>query len=442
MSILLNGTGGLFTRLGQLTGLLNDLNSFRGGSSTGQLVKEVNDALATVDGDTDAIRAALAGLLTGYPAAQNALTTFARVIQSAAQSLLITQANADTPLASQSVDDALALLKTQMLTAGDHVNPNTVSATVTPAGGNTGNGNIVVGIKDVYGNQLDNLLAETIAVAVTRNTVAGAEQLTFSGQAAVSDRLNWAWPAGSGVSKTLTSLDAAATNNLITGGAFDSFTSNLPAGWTATLGTAGTDFAAAGSSYKGLNALKLIGGTGVLTDLTQVLSGLKSRTPYAINLWLKNDANPAAGTLIVDLYNGTSVIQDEAGNNCSLSIDLTTLGTSYIPKSAVWRIADPLPSTVTLRLHLTAAISGGSNTFIDQMAMQAATQLSSDPGDSIWAAVFSGSANWSLRDTLSIGVANNRTCQWQQAFNRLFNDGSGFLLPTSGATLINDSLIS
>lgn len=445
MAITLIGAGGLFTRLGQLAGLINAINTFRGGNSAGQLVKEVNDCLAQVDGDTDAIRATLAPLATGYPGAQGSLSSFATAVRSAAQALLIAQANADTPLASLDVADALALLKTQMLASGDYVSPNTLGATVTPAGGNFGNGAIVVGTLDPTGDGLDNLLAETVNVSVGSTASAGGETLAFAGAAAVGDALNQAWPGGSGANKNLKSLDAAAANNLVPGGAFDTFAANVPASWTVVAGAAGTQIlqATGGAVYKGASALKYVGDAATLTQIAQNLANLKSRTPYAINLWCKVDVAPAGGTLIVDLYDGAAVINDDAGNANSLSINLATLGTSYVAKGAVFRLPEPVPATVTLRVRLSAALSAGSNLFIDQMAMQAAAQLTSNPGDTPYYAVFSGAANWSLRDLLSIAVTNNRACKWQQAFDQLFDDrASGFLLPTSGSTLINDSLIS
>ena len=442
MAILLTGAGGLFTRLGKLVGALNDVNTFRGGTSSGQLVKATQDALAQVDGDIPTIRNTYAGLLTALTAGQNSLTAYQSAIQTAAKNLLIAMANADTPLVQQTVPYALALLRTQMLANGNYVNPNTVTATVTPGGSNTGNGAIVCGTRDAKGYQLDNLLAESIAVTCTADAAA-AGTLQFSGAAIQPDTLSWLWPAGSGCNKSLTSVDPANNTGVMAGGAFDSFTSNLPSGWTATLGTAGTDFGAAGSSYKGANALKLIGGTGVLTDLTQTLTGLSSRTPYAVNLWLKADVVPASGTLIVDLYNGSSVIQDEAGNNCSLSIALNGITTSYVAHGAVFTIADPLPATVTLRLRLSVAVPGGSNIFVDQMTFQTATQLGTNLGDTIWAAVATGSSDWALRDTLTVATANNRTEPWQAAFDRLFSARSlGFTLPTSGSSLISDALIS
>lgn len=443
MSVLLTGAGGLFTRLGQYVDTINAINTFRGGSATGQLVKEVNDILAQLDGDTDAIRATAAGLLTGLPQGQNALTALQNAIQTAAQNLLVTQVNADTALADQVVDDALTVLQTQMLAGGYYVNPNTVGYNVTPAAGNAGNGAIAVGLRNARGFQLDNLLAEAIAVTVASNATPGAETLNFQGVAAVGDRLNWAWPAGSGSNRNLTSLAVGSPSNLIAGGDFESFNANLPASWTASVGTAGTDFGQAGAGFTGVNALKLIGGTGVLTSLTQAVANLKSRTPYAINGWLKADVVPASGTLVLDLYNGSSVITDEAGNQCSLSINLHNLTTGYVAYNAVWQIADPLPATVTLRARLSAAIPAGSNIFLDTLAFQAAKQLSSNPNDAPYVAVFGGSANWSLKDTLTLTTTNNRTCKWQQGWNQLFDDGtSGFLLPTTGTVLIPDSLIS
>lgn len=432
----------MFTRLGQYVGLLNGVNAYRGGTTDGQLVKDTQDLLAQLDGDTPAIRATASAVLSGFPGAQSSLGSFLTAVQKAAQSLLITQVNNDTPLVQQTVAYALAVLKTQMLAAGDYVNPNTLGATVTPAGGNNGNGAIVCGLRDQRGFQLDNLLAETLQVSCTAES-AGAGSLTLLGAATQSDILNWAWPGGSGCNKTLTSLDAASLSNLVAGGAFDSFTANVPASWTVSVGTAGTDFGAAGAGYKGANALKLIGGTTVLTSLTQGLTTLAARTPYALNFWCKADVVPASGVLQIDLYNGTAIITDEAGNNCSLAINLSGLTTGYVAHNAVWQIADPLPSTVTLRVRLTTAIPTGSNVFVDQMTLQAATQLGQYLGDTIYAAVATGSADWALKDTLTLATANNRACQWQQAFDRLFGARAlGFVLPTSGSTLINDSLIS
>lgn len=441
MAITMIGAGGLFTRLGKLVGLLNDINTFRGGTSSGQFVKAVTDALAQVDGDTAAIRATLQGILTGYPSAQAGLTAMQQLVKTAAANLLVTQVNNDTPLYQQTTPYALAVLKSQMLSGGYYVNPNTVSATVTPGGSNAGNGSIICDTRDKYGYQLDNLLAESIAVTCTSESSA-AGTLQLLGTLPQADPLNWAWPAGSGCNKSLTSVDPAANAAYIAGGNFDSFTANLPNGWTASVGTAGTDFGAAGSGYKGANALKYIGGTGVLSSLTQNIA-VASRTPYALNFWLKADVVPASGNLIVDLYNGSSVIQDDAGNNCSLSIALNGITTSYVAKNAVWRIADPLPSTATLRCRLSVVIPGGSNIFLDQLTFQPATQIGTNLGDTIWAAVATGSADWALKDTLSIATANNRTCQWQAAFDRLFGArATGFVLPTSGSTLVNDSLIS
>lgn len=444
MAVLLTGAGGLFTRLGKLAGAMNDVNAFRGGTATGQLVKAAQDALAGVDGDTPTIRNAYSGLFAALTSGQAGLTSFQQALQRAAQNLLIAMANADTPLPQQTVPYALALVKTQMLAGGDYVSPNTLSASVTPAAGNAGNGAIVCGLRDARGFQLDNLLAETIQVACTAEAAA-AGSLQLQGAASQADALSWAWPAGSGCNKVLTSVDPANNGGFVSGGNFDSFTSNLPAGWTATLGTAGTDFGPAGAGFKGANALKYIGGTGVLTNLTQALpiAALKARTPYAINAWLKADVVPASGTLVLDLFDGTNVIEDEAGNACSLSIALNALTTAYVAHGAVWTIADPLPAAVTLRARLSAAIPAGSNVFLDQLTLQTASQLGTNLGDTIWAAVATGSADWSLKDTLTITTTNNRACQWQQAFDRFFSARSlGFVLPTTGTTLISDTLIS
>lgn len=440
--ILLTGAGGLFTRLGKFAGLVNDVNTFRGGASAGELVRAVQDVLAAADGDTALIRGTIAAVLAGLPSAQSSLGGLLTIAKSCAQALLIQQVANDTPLAQPNVANALAVLKTQILAGGAYVTPNTVAAAVTPAAGNFGSGAIVCGTRDARGQTLANLLAENIAVSVNAEC-AGAGTLQFQGTAAQSDPLNWTWPAGSGCNKSIASVCAAGNTGYLAGGGFESFVANAPANWTVVTGTAGTDFGPAGAGLRGANALKLIGGTGVLTSLSQAPTSLAARAPYAVNLWLKSDVVPASGSLTIDLYNGASVIADEAGNACSLVIPLSALTTSYAARSAFFLIGDPLPPTVTLRVYLTAAVPAGSNIFLDEITLQPATQLGTYPGDTIWAAVAGGAADWALRDTLTIATTNSRASQWQQAFDRLFNCRQlGFVLPTAGTTAISDTLIS
>ncbi|HEX5499369.1 MAG TPA: hypothetical protein VFX03_09085, partial [Thermomicrobiales bacterium] len=95
MSILLTGAGGLFTRLGRLAGLVDAINAYRGGDAAGQLAYQVNGALASVDGDTDAIRAAVSPLAANLTTAQGAASAYLRIVRAVAQNLLITQVNAD-----------------------------------------------------------------------------------------------------------------------------------------------------------------------------------------------------------------------------------------------------------------------------------------------------------------------------------------------------------
>ncbi|HEV3022171.1 MAG TPA: hypothetical protein VGX76_06875, partial [Pirellulales bacterium] len=419
-------------------------NTYRGTT----LTQDVNDALAQVDGDgNNLIRQSLSPLFVAWTQAQGGLTSIQKTFQTAAQALLIAQVNADTPLAALTFQNALAVLKTQMLAAGAKVTANTVTASTVAGGSNVGNGTLVAGVKDKYGFQLDNLLAEAIAVTVTSDATAGLETLQFLGAAAVADPLNNAWPGGSGCNRTLTSCPDGSNGASLLGalnGNWELWTVNTPTSWTITGGVAGTQFQKGSSPYNGSFALEILGGTGVLTNLNQTLTTFKARTPYAINGYVKADVVPAAGTLIFDLYNGASVIQDEAGNNCSLSINCHTLTTGYVAYNAIWSIADPLPATVTLRVRTSVDITAGSNVFVDSLSIQPATQLGTYLGDSCWAAVFGGNVNWTLRDVLTLTTANNRTCQWQQAFDKLFTARQlGYMLPTTGGgATISDGLIT
>lgn len=455
MAVTLTGTSsgdqGLFNRLGKIGNLLTLLNAYRGGGSAGNLPVEIAAAAALYDGDDATQRLPVSDLLTGLATGQAGLGTLATQLRTAAQRTLVEMFDADSPLPSRTVAEALIALGRQMRTATTHyVDGNSLGATVTSTG-NDGNGAIVVSTKNGEGYSLENLLAETILITCVEASTAGQEVLRFRGEQAVSDRLSHLWPAGSGCDARLTAIAAGGTNNLLTNGDFEDFTvANTPDGWTLEVGAAGTEIFSEGSVvYAGAKALKLAGGTAVNTQIYQALTGLRAKTPYAVNLWCKNDVNPAAGVLTVDLHDGSNVIADDAGTNNSFTIDLTTLGTSYVAKNAMFRLPEPVPSTVRLRVRASTAISSGTNTYLDHLAFARATQLNASlPGANPFVCPFSGASNWSLDDgnfgarVFKLVTTNDLASLWQLLLCRLFEtDGSGWIAPVSGTTLVNDSLI-
>lgn len=457
MAVILTGTGagvqGLFNRLGAIGHLINLVNTFRGTNSSGNLPFEVEDAVELFDGASTTIRdAAVDGLLAALTSIQAGMARLPTACRQAAHNTLVEMFDADAPLTKRDVAAALARLRTQMLTAvTTFVDANTLGASVTSTG-NDGNGAVVTSTKAGDGTPLENLLAEDLSITVTAAGTAGSETLLVKGEEAVNDRLSHRWPAGSGASRSYTAVDAATSGSKLTNGTFDAFSpANTPTGWTIEVGSAGTTILEEATIvYKGAKALELDGNGAELTQIWQALtvSGLRSKTPYAVNFWGKVDVAPAAGVLTVDLFDGTSVINDDAGVANSFTVDLTALGTTYVAKSGVFRLPEPLPAIVRLRVRLSTALSAGSSLFIDHLALAQMQQPSTTlPGAVPFIAFFSGSVNWNKDDgagarVFKIAATNGGESDWQKMFARLFETPkTGYTLPTVGTTLIADALI-
>jgi len=452
MAVTLTGTSsgaqGLFNRLGVMGGRLVAHDTARAAIETAAAT-----VLALFDGAGTPIRNTVDGLTNDAYQQTAQMGSWPAGLASDAAAVLIRMFDDDQPLPTRSVDYALAALEKQMLTATtSYVDPNTVAATVTQTS-LTGNGVVVTSVKDGRGRNLENLLAERITLTCTDNTVSGSETIQALGEAEESDRLSHRWPRGSGSDETYTSVSPSGTDNLVPSGAFDTtdFTTNVPTGWSVIVGVAGTDIDDdTANEFAGDGCLKLVGDSATLSQLRVPITGLSSLTPYALNFWIKADVVPAAGALVVDLYDGSSVIADEATTNNTLSVDLTAITTGYVAKNVVFRLPEPVPAAVYLRIRLSTAVSTGSVIFIDSMAMVEMQQPSRDAGRVPYIAVFSGSTGWStddgnpnLTNTFKIECTNDRASDWQKLFDRFFDTGAdGFILPSAGTTLINDSLIA
>lgn len=452
MAVTLDGGTGLFDRLGAIVYLIDTINGRRGGSSAGDYPKEVADILTTYDGASNNIRSAVKNLLSQLTSLQSGHNAMLTALRTAAQTDLIESFHADDPLPVKDVETALKRLIKQMKTATTrYVASNTISASTTSTS-NTGTGAIVASVKDSDGTPLENILAEDLEITVTSTATAGSETLRLRGEAAQTDKLHFSWPEGSAADTSITAIDASGTANKLTNGDFEDFTvANTPDGWTIAVGAAGTDILSEASTvYKGSKALEFDGDASTLSQIYQAITSAQvaSRTPYCVNFWAKVDVAPAAGALVIDLHDGSNVITDEAGNNITTTIDLTTLGTTYVAKQLIFSLPEPLPSTMRLRIRLSTALSSGSSLFIDHMALAAMTKIGNTPGHTPYVAAFSGATNWALDDgtgtkVLKIAVANNRAGAWQEAFDKLFGTSDyGIVLPTSGSTELLESMIA
>lgn len=444
MTIDLDGGTGLFDRLGRLGHLLNQINAAFGGSSAGDFPVELNDYLEEFDAETDnTIRGAIDSLVTDFTRFQDSASTFRDALRSSAETLLVEMAHADNPLPTKTVADALDELISQMTTNAESVDASAPSVAVAAGSGNVGDAQLVASVVDGEGVTLENVLAEDIVLEISTTSTAGNERGTMEGEAnEASDKMAHNWPSGSGSSQTITVRNPSA-DGFLTDGEFEDFTANDPDSWTIDTGSAGTDILEETSAqYRGSACLEYDGDGSTLSAISQDLSAqsLASRTPYVLCVRTKVDVVPAAGALVIDLYDGSSVINDDAGTANSLSIDVTSETTSYAAHTAVFRLPEPVPTTVKIRVRLSTAVSTGSSLFIDDLIFGPAMTQMYTGGP--YVALVRGATDVAKDDTFTATVTNGREGAFQELFDKLFGYPEK-LLPsdTGGTETVADSLI-
>lgn len=447
MALDFDSGNGLFDRIGQLGRIVNLVNRWCGNASitlgSSEITTDVQaeilalQSLGASSGDPSAVQLYF-GMGSNISQIISSSESFLSRLAETVQSAIILEVNKDTPLASLTIEAALAEIIRQMKAGGDYVSSPTISASVA-AGTNDGNGTLVVSLASADGDDLDNIFAEDIKVSVTTTSTSGTPQLSAVGEAAVTNALSYAWPGGSGASKSITAVQSGSSYDKLTNGGFENFSpTDTPTGWTIDVGTVSTTILEEASTvFRGSKSLKIAGNGSQLTGISQTLTGLSSRTPYAFNMWGKMSSAPAAGVLQIDLYDGASVINDEAGNPNSFTVNLTTLGTTFVPINRTFRLPEPVPPTVKLRIHLTTALSNTKNLYLDNACLAASTELYNHGP---WVCAFSGSSEWSLDDTFTITTATDRAGQFQEMFERLYSmRNKRLLLPTSGSHAIADT---
>lgn len=445
MTIDLDSGTGLFDRLGALGQLLDTINDRMAGTSSNRFAGELNDYIAKYDAETDNdIRAAVNGILDQFDSFLNSATAFRNALRVSAQTVLIEMAHADNPLAEKTVAAALEELIAQMEAGSEDVDASTAAVTVSAGGSNVGTAQLVASVVSGKGRNLENALAEDLVLDISVASTAGAERGTMRGEANESaDKMDHEFPSGSGASKNIV-VRNPSSDGFLTNGDFENFTTNDPDDWTIDTGVAGTDIKEDTTDhYRGSACLEYDGDGATLSAISQNLSSaaLKSRTPYVVCVRTKVDVVPAAGTLIIDLYDGSSVINDDEGNANSLSIDVTSEATSYAAHTAAFRLPEPVPATVHIRVRLSAAVSSGSSLFIDDLIFGPAMTQMYTGGP--YVALVRGDTDVAVDDRFTAAVTNTRDGKFQELFDKLFQRPD-LLLPsdTGGTETIQDSLIA
>lgn len=229
---------GLFDLLGKAFHAIDVLNTARGTTVPAGVLATIEQFKLLTS--TLGLQPVVDGLADATTSNQSQADSLAQSLQNYCQQLLIEMADADTPLAAKTLENALALLIDQMRANSQSVDASTVSESVTVGASNIGNGRIVFTSKRAGGLQQENQIPETITATVATSVNPGAATLQLSTAAAARNLLAEDWPAGSGAGGSL--LAGSPATGLLTNGEFDDDTDedNVPDGWQVSVGTIGT----------------------------------------------------------------------------------------------------------------------------------------------------------------------------------------------------------
>lgn len=439
-------TAGLFPRLGLMgKEYLRVVTSY--GTALDTAIEAIRDefetgaqasVLDTVYANRDSYRTVHSGYLSFW--------------QSRMQALCIQQTNDDAPLLSQTLSSALSEIIRQMVAGGFYVSAPTVGASVSAWGSNIGDANIVLSTTDQFGNQINTLFPEDIRFTCTADAASGATQyrevFTITGEP-LKAITAFDWPGGSGATGSLTLTDPDQTG-LLTNGGFENWTNPaaMVPSWTVVTGTAGTNITRTTSSKRGNYAIRLTSdGSTLLTFKQQLNSGsVRPNTVYILSYWAKIDTLDGTGIFRTRLVDGNgSVINNDASTANSYTRNLNgNIGTSYTFISTAFQTPRQLPSTgVFLEVGFSTSPANARTVDVDLVGLVAGQQLYAGGP---FCAGFSGATANAAGDYYTAAITNNAAnASWVRAGQRWLGMpslGPTFVWPTSGSTLINNSLLT
>lgn len=136
---------------------------------------------------------------------------------------------------------------------------------------------------------------------------------------------------------------------------------------------------------------------------------------------------------IVDGIGGSDIV-GESGGGFAVSTNLSSGGDNHLKS---WFACS---GDTTLPIYLKITVTANSAALVLDDVMVVPTQVIYPGGPTIMA--YRGRVDPAPGDKWTVTPANDRASLWQQAFDRLYDmRNKRLLLPTSGSTLVNDSLI-
>lgn len=445
MSVTLNGPEGFFNRHGAFIGEFNRVAFFYGSALDAGFFS-IWSQYASSD------QLSVENLPSAVGTFRNSGLSYSNTLVADGQTSILLQVSRDTSVAPYTIPQALSVLKTQMLGAGDTIQRPTLSNTVTPDAGNISDTTVMASTTNIYGDPLDMTLAETFTLTIT-SASSFTGNIQAVGELAVSSNA-YNWPQGSGASVSLSIIDPAS-GGLTTDGGFRSWTgtgSNTPVNWDIVNGDAGTTVfkGSALGLRSGTDCLMLTSDGAQLTGVNQSVS-LQINTVYALSVQLKKNNNPGStGRIGIKLTDGDgNTLTDDAGSALLSETLVSSLNTStFVNATVFFSTPRQLPSTVKLFVGFsTTAPTATQEILVDLMGMVAATPLYGLSGTGTsgpFVAAFSAEIAPAVEDIWDVEFTNNLNTQsFVLGMERLYGlRNMGFYFPSANSPTIPDSLVT
>ena len=361
-----------------------------------------------------------------------------------------------------------------------HVEPNTITESVSATSIVSGGGTIIVANRmpmsvlatsDVQSNQ--GAFAEALQVKCVRDVASGTnpgeEIFKVTGKEYVHMHSH-DWPKGSGTSKFCQVVSAATTSsrqskfpkNLLDNSGFDVWSSTTqPISWvydstraSGSFGTGGHDSSSNPVEQKDVNftpdgsfALEFNGDGNEKHRLYQefgkaagTLDRAKPDRTYVFSCRIKS----TSGTITSG--NFTVGIKDSSYTSIATATRTHTLGvnnltdSTWVHVTAVFQIdTQDISSDARFVVEFTTALENGKSILIDELVLCEPKSLYPG-GPSI--AIVRGSADYKIENFFTLTVANNNSSEMTRYFRKIMDtERTGLQLPVAGGTEMADSLI-
>ena len=264
----------------------------------------------------------------------------------------------------------------------------------------------------------DSLRVVCTADSELDGTSMGYERFTISGKPQAPSLLHYLSKGSGGP----TNVSTAQASSIIDLG-FDSFTSNVPNGWTVVAGTAGTHFLAETTEvvYSTGSSLEIAGNCELSLNIANITQPLGH---YNCGFLIKSDGLVTGATLNI-FFEGTGYTTEATGNEISMDATALNAQTSFDIENFAVVLPKSTPSDLTLRIEVTGMSAGKIYLDFGWLSRPAYH-------DGIAVQVIAGREVFLRDDSFAFDVTNNDSGTYQ----KFFRDVYGVQLPTSGSPSI------